>query len=102
MEARLAPIDGTELSLAANPLAIGQDARLERVLAHADADAAQMTMRLLLGTGGNVRLEDSHEGIVEHELVVFRDHLEHILIVVLERGSAHPERDEQHRRERSG
>ena len=46
--------------------------------------AVQMSMRLLLGPSGNVRLEDSHEGIVEHELVVFRDDLEHILIVVLQ------------------
>src|SRR5207249_3543041 len=78
-----------------NPLAVGENARFGRVVGHVHADAAQMAMRLLLNARGDTRLDDPDEGVLEEQLVVLGDHLEHVIVPGLGkcRKSKHREND---------
>lgn len=52
-----------------------QNARLDRVLRHADADATHMTVRLLFSPRRYARFNDADEGIFEEQFLVLEDHL---------------------------
>src|SRR6266513_2090121 len=90
VQPRLTPVGGAGLPLVANPLAVWQRARFERVLGQTDADALQVTMRLLLGAGRDARFEHPDERVVDEQFVIFRNHLEHVEIVGLRRRRSCP------------
>src|SRR6266516_4041967 len=90
VQARLTPVGGTGLPLVANPLAVWQRARLERVFGQTHAHALQMTMRLLFGAGRDARFEHPNEGVVDDQFVIFRNHFEHVEIVGLRPGRSCP------------
>src|SRR2546425_10378979 len=54
-----------------------------------------MAMRLLLNARGDTRLDDPDEGVLEEQLVVLGDHLEHVIVPGLGkcRKSKHREND---------
>ena len=83
VKAGITPVGGADLPLVADPWAVRQDARFERVFGEAHADALQVAMRLLLSARGNARFEDADELVVDDQLVVLGDDLEDVEIVAL-------------------